>query len=71
MPANEVLELAYRRAVAVSRVNQQLVDIIQQARAEAAYAKVPKALGKKVRAVMEKSGLPWDLALHQLIKDGK
>ncbi len=67
VPSDDVLEQAYRRAIAVSKINRQLVEITEEAKIDAATAKIPKALSKKVRAAIKETGEPWDVALYRLI----
>jgi hypothetical protein len=64
IPADEVLEAAYRRALAVAKVNEVLAETVDQAIEMASAAKLPKTL----RAQLAKSKIPWDKALYELAK---
>jgi DNA topoisomerase VI subunit A len=68
VPSDDVLEQAYRRAIAVNRLNEQLTEIAESARAEADAAKIPKSLARKVSAYTKKHGVPWDIAIHRIIE---
>ncbi len=66
IPADdEILEQAYRRAIAVSKINLELENIRAEAIEEAEEAKIPKSLRKKIKAEM-KSGATWDRAVYAI-----
>ncbi len=62
---DEILERAYRRALAVSKINQELANIRADAIDNAAEATIPKSLRKKIKAEM-KSGATWDRAVYAI-----
>lgn len=69
IPADDVLERAYRRAVVTVRVNEAVREMHAAAVAEAEAAKVPKRLAGKVRKALAESDEPWDIALHRIVAD--
>lgn len=70
IPNDEILERAYRRALAVSSINSQIEEIRNAAIEESESAKIPKLLRKKIMEEMKKSKQPWDVALHSIAEGG-
>lgn len=68
VPDHDVLEAAYRRAIAVNKMNEELQEVAESARAEANAAIIPKSLKKKVSDYAKKHGVPWDIAIHRIIE---
>ena len=66
IPTDDILDQAYRRAVAVSSINSQLEKIRSTALEEAASANIPKSLRQKIKTEMKNSGEPWDVALYSI-----
>jgi len=66
MPADDVLDAAYREAIITARVNAAIRREHRQAANDARAARLPSKLAAKVRAAMAKRDEPWDLALHRI-----
>lgn len=67
IPSDDILELAYRRAVAVSQINDAIREAEQLAEIASDAAVIPKALRRKIKKAMKDSGKPWDVALYSLV----
>jgi hypothetical protein len=67
VPADDVLESAWRRALAVAEINQAINLTRNKAIESAKKAKIPKNL----RRELAKSEKPWDLALYELVWKNK
>ncbi len=63
---DDLLARAYRRAIAVSKINSQLEKIRSKALEEAASASIPKSLRQKIKTEMKNAGEPWDVALYSI-----
>jgi len=66
IPADDVLERAYRRCIVTARVNKAVRDMHASAVEEATAAKVPKRLREQLRTAMQGVDVPWDIMLHGL-----
>ncbi len=66
---DDILEQAYRRAVAVAKLNLAIEDAREQAIADAKSAKMPKALRRKLEKSLKASPEPWDKAIYKLAFD--
>ncbi|WP_145081741.1 toprim domain-containing protein [Aureliella helgolandensis] len=66
VPDIQVLEAAYRRAIAVRRANQELIQSLVTAREEAIAAQIPENLKSRVANRIATKGETWDMALYQL-----
>jgi hypothetical protein len=69
IPVDDVLEQAYRRALAVAKINQAIEDVEQVAVEYAEGAEIPDGLRDKLDAIMKKSSEPWDRALYRLAQE--
>jgi hypothetical protein len=70
IPNDDVLVQAYRRALAVARINQAIEHETQTAIKYDEEAPIPDALRDKLKEVMKQdSGLPWDQALYRLAQE--
>jgi hypothetical protein len=72
---DQVLELAFRRALAVARVNKAIRKAVPEATDQAKKATVPDDFRAKLREEIRESKQPWDqamydLAQHELGDDG-
>lgn len=67
LPADAVLEQAYRRAIVTARTNAAVEAIHAEAVEEAEAAKLPPKLTQKVREAMARHDEPWDIALHRIV----
>ena len=67
VPDGEILERAYRDAVARRYATDPLRLLEQEARAFAATADVPDDLAAAVRREIEGSDLPWDEAMAAIV----
>jgi Topoisomerase 6 subunit A/Spo11, Toprim domain len=65
VPADDILESAWRRALAVAKINRAIKDTRDQAIKEAEKAKLPK----KLRQKLAESQDPWDAALYELAQE--
>ncbi len=64
IPSDDVLEDAYRRALAVARINKAIEDVRDQAIEDARQAPIPPTLRRKLQKTMKDN--PWDVALYHL-----
>jgi len=62
VPADDVLEDAYRRAIAVAKINTKIEEAMEEAIEDAKKTLIPKNL----RKVLAKSKDPWDKSLYAL-----
>src|SRR5262249_36748624 len=74
VPADNVLEEAYRRAIVVARVNQAIKKAIEEATEEARDASISEDLDCLVRHAMSENdpdgrdeSVAWDQALYGLV----
>ncbi|MSQ96821.1 MAG: hypothetical protein EXR98_20020 [Gemmataceae bacterium] len=65
VPADGVLEDAYRRAIAVASINAKIEEAMEGAIEEARKTKIPMGL----RAKLQKADAPWDKALYELVAE--
>lgn len=69
VPDADTLVDAYRRAVHVEHLQQAIRCATKEARRAVEDTKVPKALGRKVKAVLAESpGLSWDAAIQEIAR---
>ena len=67
IPDQETLREAFRRAIQLATIKEQLPDIIEEAAREAQEATIPKGLKTKVaRALKANPEIPWDRAIADL-----
>jgi hypothetical protein len=62
VPTDDVLEDAYRRAIAVALINAKIEEAREAAIAVALRIKIPKGLREK----LQQADVPWDKALYEL-----
>ena len=67
MPADNVLEDAYRRAMAVAEINNGIAKTSKLAIKKAKSAKVPKTLRQQLMKAMKDSPKAWDKALYGMV----
>lgn len=68
VPAETVLADAYRRALAVARINQAVEEVADTAIEEAAEAEMPGDLKQRLEEVLDSEpGKAWDRALYDLV----
>lgn len=68
VPDEAALENAFRRALQHRFAAIRTAEIIQEAQVEAAKAKLPKGLAKKVRDALSRTpGIPWDQAVSEIV----
>ncbi|MFH1921700.1 MAG: hypothetical protein ABIP48_17690 [Planctomycetota bacterium] len=71
LPADDILERAYRRELTHQYARQQVERVIREAEKQAGSAKVPKDLRQSVLAQIEADrSLPWDSALATVTRKG-
>ena len=70
IPEDGVLDDAFRRALAVARINRAIEATAAESVEAAAAATIPGRLRKKLAAAMKKSGQAWDAALYDLAAAG-
>jgi hypothetical protein len=68
IPDDDVLEDAYRRALAVAEINTAIEEAHESAIENAEGAEVPKALRRMLRKAMKNSPNAWDKALYDIAK---
>lgn len=69
VPDHTTLSDAYRRAILLARIQQEIDDIRDEAEEKARNAAVPKSLAKQIREKLTKSpSLAWDTALLSIAK---
>jgi hypothetical protein len=66
IPADNVLESAFRRALAVAKINSKMDDVKNEATRFAELAKVPKTLRRQLKKLMKDSTEAWDEVLYRL-----
>jgi hypothetical protein len=70
IPADEVLEDAYRRALAVARINQAIGSARDEAIKAAKAAKVPQSLRRQLQEALKNcSHAAWDKVLYELAEE--
>jgi hypothetical protein len=67
IPADNILELAYRRALAVAKINQAIDEAREAAIEEAKSAKIPRSLRRLLKKEMSDSSQAWDKALYEMV----
>jgi hypothetical protein len=66
VPSDDVLESAYRRALAVAKINSVIENAVEEATKLAEEATIPKTLRRKLQTAMKRSQDAWDKALYRL-----
>jgi hypothetical protein len=66
VPDDEVLEAAFRRALAVAHINGVIDGAVEEAERIADEATVPKTLKRQLRQKMKERDEAWDKALYRL-----
>jgi hypothetical protein len=70
IPADEVLEDAYRRALAIARISQAVEEVRDEAIEDARAAKVPKSLRRQLqKALKKRPQTAWDKVLYELAEE--
>lgn len=69
VPADDVLERAYRRSMVAVRVNDAVRKMHNKAVAEAREITTPKRLSTRIRTALAACDEPWDIALHKIVAD--
>jgi hypothetical protein len=67
VPTDDVLEAAYRRAVAVHHMNRAVEKVAAKARRLAKRTPVPEGLRQLVEKRAAEMNEPWDIVLHDII----
>jgi hypothetical protein len=67
IPGDDVLADAYRRALAIARINRAINEIRDEAVEEAKAATVPKSLRRQLKKAMKDSPDAWDKVLYDLL----
>jgi hypothetical protein len=71
VPGDDVLEKAYRRAVAVARINRALEEATEGAVKEAKEARVPGGLRARIEEALASGDSPaWDKVLYDVVAAG-
>src|SRR5262249_30884919 len=69
IPASDaVLCDAYRRALALAKINQDIESSRGRAIEQAGKARIPKSLRRQLKKAMEGSPEAWDVAMYELAK---
>ena len=68
IPSDDVLEDAYRRALAIAEINAAMEQASEAAVENAKGAQLPKTLRRMLRRAMKNSPNAWDQALYELAK---
>jgi hypothetical protein len=66
IPDDDVLEKAWRHALAVARINRFVARVRKRAVAAAEAAEVPAELREKLREAMRDKPAAWDRALYRM-----
>jgi hypothetical protein len=66
IPHDEVVEAAYRSALATAKINKALKDAQSQAVESAKEAKLSKAARRRLSKLVKEENLPWDKALYAI-----
>jgi hypothetical protein len=71
IPADRTLEAAYRRAVAVARINRAIEEIYEDAIEEAEKADIPVDLRARLREALSdpERAVAWDRALYRIASE--
>jgi hypothetical protein len=65
VPADDVLEDAYRRAITINLINARIREVKEAAIERARGTEIPKGL----RAKLRQADAPWDKALYELVAE--
>ena len=68
IPVDDVLEAAYRRAVATAHINSAIEKARDEAIKEASKATMPKSLKRDLRKALQNSPDAWDKVLYHVVK---
>jgi hypothetical protein len=66
IPSDDVLADAYRRALAVARINRAIEEVTEEAIEQARCAEIPEGLRQLVEAELSDSPEAWDKVLYRL-----
>jgi hypothetical protein len=69
IPGDDVLADAYRRALALARINKAIEGARDKAIEEAKAADIPKSLRRELQKKLKGSAQPWDKALYEMVKE--
>jgi hypothetical protein len=69
IPADAILADAYRRALAVARINQAIEDVRERAIEEAKSATIPKSLRRQLEKRLRHSPQAWDKGLYEIARE--
>jgi hypothetical protein len=69
IPSDAVLADAYRRALAIARINQAIEEVTEEAIEFARSAKIPKSLRRQLKKDLGDTSGAWDQVLYELAKD--
>lgn len=69
IPDDEVLEAAYRRAIAIAEINLAIEQITDASLDSARSVQIPKTLRRQLQQVMRESPVAWDKALYRLVRE--
>src|SRR5262249_32882586 len=66
IPSDDALADAYRRALAVARINRAIEEVTEEAIEQARCAEIPEGLRQLVEAELSDSPEAWDKVLYRL-----
>lgn len=66
IPSDDILESAYRRALATAAINAAIDEAMQDAIDGAESAKIPKTLRRQLQKAMKSGDKAWDKALYAI-----
>jgi hypothetical protein len=70
IPNDDVLQDAYRRALAVATINEAITNARDSAIGKAKAATVPKSLRRQLEKALKQSPDAWDKVLYDLVRKG-
>lgn len=71
VPDDDVLEDAYRRALAVAEINGAIGKIRSRAIKRSQAAKLPASLRERLEGALKGSAHAWDRVLYELVEEGE
>jgi hypothetical protein len=66
IPSDEILADAWRRALAVAKINKAIEDTTDEAIENAKATRIPKSLRRQVQKKLKSSAKAWDLVLYEM-----
>jgi hypothetical protein len=69
IPKEAIIEKAYRRDLAIARINHAIGIVKDQAIEEARTASIPKTLRRQLKKLLQDDPQAWDQALYQLAEE--